>query len=67
MSSLRCRSHVQEKILPKNMFGSPFLEFWGISIFLAINQNIHTQLCMNVKTHQCHMHYLKLDYSIIFT
>jgi hypothetical protein len=41
-----------------------FLEFLGISTFFAINQNIHTQLCMNVKTHHQHMNYLKLNYSI---
>jgi hypothetical protein len=33
----------------------------------VINQNIHTQLCMNVKTHHHHMNYLKLDYSIFLT
>ncbi len=32
-----------------------FLKFLGISAFLPINQNIHTQLCMNVKTHHHHM------------
>jgi hypothetical protein len=31
--------------------------------FLAINQNIHTQLSMNVKIHHHHMNYLKLNYS----
>jgi hypothetical protein len=31
MSSLRCRSHVQEKILPKNMFGCPLKFIFGIS------------------------------------
>jgi len=25
--------------------------FLGFSTFLALNQNIHTQLCMNVKNH----------------
>jgi hypothetical protein len=49
----------------ENMFGCPLklgLEFFT---FLAINQNIDTQLiCMHVISHQCHMNYLKLDYSI---
>jgi hypothetical protein len=31
------------------MFGCPLKFIFGISTFLAINQNIHTQLCMNVK------------------
>jgi len=31
MSSLRCRSHVQEKILPNNMFGCPLKLIFGIS------------------------------------
>jgi hypothetical protein len=35
-----------------------FLEFLGIFVFLVINKNIHTKLCMNVKTHHCHMNYL---------
>jgi hypothetical protein len=30
MFSLRCRSHVQEKILPKNMFGCPLKFIFGI-------------------------------------
>jgi len=67
MSSFKCRSHVQEIILLKNMFGSPLKPILGISgnyVFLVINQNIHAQLCMNVKTHHHHMNYLKLDYLI---
>jgi cytochrome b561 len=44
-----------------------FLEFLGIFAFLVINQNIHTQLCMNVKRHHHHMNYLTLDYSVFFT
>jgi hypothetical protein len=36
----------------------------NFGVFLAINKNIHTQLCMNVKTHHHHINYLKLDYSI---
>jgi hypothetical protein len=58
---------VQEKILPKNMFSCPLKLILGISknfAFLAINQNIHIQLCMNVKTHHHHINYLKLDYLI---
>jgi hypothetical protein len=61
MSSFRCKSHVQEIILPKNMFSCPFKLILGFFVFLAINQNICTQLCMNMKTHHYHMSYLKLD------
>jgi hypothetical protein len=67
MSSLRCKSHVQEKILSKNMFSCLLKLIFGISkkfVFFAINQNIHIQLCMNVKTHHHHINYLKLDYLI---
>ncbi len=51
MSSLKCESHVQEIILPKNMFGCPLKFILGIFVILAINKNIHAQLCMNVKTY----------------
>jgi hypothetical protein len=54
MFTFKCKSHVQEVTLPKNMFGCPLkliLGFLGSSTFLALNQNIHTQLCMNVKNH----------------
>jgi hypothetical protein len=70
MFSSRCKSHVQEIFLQKNMFSCPLkliLEFLGFFAFLTINQNIHTQLCMNVKTHHRHMNYLKLNYSIFLT
>jgi len=67
MFSFKCKSHVQEIILRKNMFGSPLKFILGFSMFLIINQNIHTQLCMNVKTHHHHMNYLKLNYSIFLT
>jgi hypothetical protein len=56
--------------LPKIIFGCPlklilgFFEFFEFFAFLAMNENIHTQLCMNVKTHHYHMNYLKLDYLI---
>jgi hypothetical protein len=44
------------------------LEFLEIFyIFAPINQNIHKQLCMNVKTHHHHINCLKLDYSIFLT
>jgi len=36
-------------------------------MFLAINQNIDTQLYLNVKTHHNHMNYFELDYSIFLT
>jgi hypothetical protein len=39
------------------MFSYPLkfiLGFSRIFTFLTINQNIHTQLCMNVKIHHCH-------------
>jgi hypothetical protein len=66
MYSVWCRSHVQEIILQKHMFGWPLKLILGFFTFLAINQNIHTQLCINVKTHHCHMNYFKLDYSSFF-
>ncbi len=44
-----------------------FLEFLGIYAFLVINQNIHTQFCMNVNIHHHHMNYFKLDQSIFLT
>jgi hypothetical protein len=63
MSSFRCK-HVHEIILLKNTFGYPLKLILGFYMFLAINQNIDTQLiCMNVKSHHHHMNYLKLDYS----
>jgi hypothetical protein len=63
MSSFRCK-HVHEIILLKNTFGYPLKLILGFYMFLAINQNIDTQLiCMNVKTHHHDMNYLKLDYS----
>jgi len=46
------------------MFGSPLKFILRFFMFLVINQNIHTQLCMNVKTHDHHMNYFKLNYSI---
>jgi hypothetical protein len=59
MFSFKCKSHVQEIILSKNMLGTCplklMLGFWGFSTYLAINQNIHTQLCKNVKIHHHHM------------
>ncbi len=67
MFNFRCRSHVYETTLPKNMFGYPLKLILGFNVFLVINQNIHTQLYMNVETHQGHMNYLKLDYSIFLT
>jgi hypothetical protein len=33
-------------------------------MFLVINQNIHTQLCLNMKIHHHHINDLKLDYLI---
>jgi hypothetical protein len=55
MSNFRCTSHVQEIIFPKNMFGCSLKLMLGFSLklfaFLAINQNIYIQLCMNVKIH----------------
>ncbi len=45
---------MKETILPKNMFGCPLKLILGLSrifSFLALNQNIHTQLYMNVKNH----------------
>jgi hypothetical protein len=52
MFSFICESHVQEiNFLSKNMFGCPLKFILGFSMFLALNQNIHTQLYMNVKNH----------------
>jgi hypothetical protein len=70
MSSFRCITHVQEIILPKNMFGCQLKlinwDFLGFFTLLAVNQNVDSQLCMDVKTHHLHMNYLKLDYLIFF-
>jgi hypothetical protein len=41
--------------------------FWDFCIFGCKPFNIHTQLCMNVKTHHHHMNYFKLKYSIFPT
>ncbi len=59
----RHKSYVEKIILPK-MFGGPLKPILGFSMFLIVNQNINTQLCVNVKTHHRHMNNLKLDYSI---
>jgi hypothetical protein len=40
---------VKEIILQKHMFSCPLKLILGFSLFLALNQNIHTQLCMDVK------------------
>ncbi len=67
MFSFRCRSHVQEKILSKNMFNCPLKLIYGISRNFCIfyyKPKYCMQLCINVKTHHQHMNYLKLDYSI---
>jgi hypothetical protein len=68
MSNFKNRSHVQEIILIKNMFGCPskhiFKKFGIFCVFGCKPFNIHTQLCMNVKTHHHHMNYFKLNYSI---
>ncbi len=40
---------------------------FAFSMFLLANQNIHAQLCTNVKNHNHHMNYLILDYSISHT
>jgi len=65
--NFRCRSHVQEVSLPKNMFLLYIETHFGIFIFLVVNQNIYTQLCMNVKTHHRHMNYFNLNNSIFLT
>jgi hypothetical protein len=38
MFSLKCRSHVQEKILPKNMFGYPLKLIFGIFCIFGYKQ-----------------------------
>jgi hypothetical protein len=53
MFSFRCKSHVQEIILPKNMFGCTLkliLGFYGIFCIHGIKLK-YSQLCMNVKNH----------------
>jgi hypothetical protein len=70
MFSFRCKSHVQEIITKKHVWLSIEIQFGiflNFTTFLAMNQNIHTQLCTNVKTHHCHMNYLKLSYLIFLT
>jgi hypothetical protein len=67
MFSFRCRSHVKEMNMPKNMFGYPLKLILGFFAFLALNYNIHKQLYMIVKNHHERMNYLKLDYSIFLT
>jgi hypothetical protein len=45
MFSFRYKSHVHEIILRKNMFGFTLKLIWDFqknSMFLALNQNIHT-------------------------
>jgi hypothetical protein len=66
MFSFWCKSHVQEIILSKKMFGCPLKFIVGFFTFLAINQSIDTQLCMHVKNHHHHKNYLKLNYSFLF-
>jgi hypothetical protein len=44
------------------MFGCPFKPIWefiGFFVFLAINQNIDTQLYIYAKNYHCHMDYFK--------
>jgi hypothetical protein len=47
ISSFKCKKY----IFPKTMFGCPLKLILGIFGLLALNQNMHTQLCMNVKNH----------------
>jgi hypothetical protein len=67
MFSFRGKSHVQKIILLKDMFSCPLKLILGFFAFLAINQNIDTQLCMYVKNHQSHMNYFKSDHSNFLT
>ncbi len=68
MSSFRCKSHVKEINMPKDIFGCQLKFILGFLAFrLALNKNIHTQLCMIVKNHHEQMNYLILDYSIFLT
>jgi hypothetical protein len=39
---VKCKSHVKEIILQKNMFGCPLKFILGFFAFLVINQNTHT-------------------------
>ncbi len=70
MSNFRCKSHVQEIILPNKCLvvcRNSYYNFLGFFTFLVINQNIYTQLCMNVKTHHHQMYYFKLEYKNFVT
>ncbi len=54
MSSFRCRSHVHEIILLKNIFGCPLkfiLVIFGNFCIYGIKLKYHTKLCMDVKNH----------------
>ncbi len=53
--------HCVRNNLAKKHVWCPLKLILGIFTFLVINQNIHTELCMNVKIHHCHMNYFKLD------
>jgi hypothetical protein len=39
-------------------------DFLGFFMLLAINQNVDSQLCMDVKTRHLHINYLKLVFKI---
>jgi hypothetical protein len=60
----RHKSYVEKIIIPKNMFGCPLKLILRFFMFLTINQNINTQLCVNVKTHHHHMN--DLNWTIQF-
>jgi len=57
-------SHVQEIILLENIFDCPFKLILGFSTFMAINQNIDTQLCTHMKNYHHKMNYFEMEYSI---
>jgi hypothetical protein len=58
MISSKCKSHVHEIILLKNMFCYPLKFIMGFSLVWVIKKNIDTQLCMYLKIHHYDMNYL---------
>jgi hypothetical protein len=64
--SFKCKSHVQEIILPKNMFGYPLkliLKFYGIFYVYGYKPKYSYTLMYECENSHHHMNYLKLDYS----
>jgi hypothetical protein len=61
--------HVQEIILPKNMFSCPLkliMGFFGIFYVFGYIPKFSYIIMYECETHHCHMNYFKLNYSIFF-